>query len=160
MKKHLIENYEIKNLNSNSKSIAVDLRAKLISALEGSISELDYLKSSLQNYKHVLDSFTDLNLENADILSKYRYDSTSNSFNLPGVFASSVGSYDIDSIKADNLRLSELKAEIDKIETEQSTYYRMIIGNTNDLLNKIGQIKKYNVLLTTFLNQLESSLDE
>ena len=48
MKKHLIENYEIKNLNSNSKSIAVDLRAKLISALEGSISELDYLKSSLQ----------------------------------------------------------------------------------------------------------------
>ena len=49
MKKHLIENYEIKNLNSNSKSIAVDLRAKLISALEGSISELDYLKSSLQN---------------------------------------------------------------------------------------------------------------
>lgn len=159
MKKHIVENYEIKNLNSTSKQIAVDLRAKLLAAIEGSLSEIEYLKSSLQNYKGVLNDFADMSIENADIISKYRYNPTSSSFNLPGVFASTVGSYDLESMSADNNRLSELKDDLDEIDTQQQTYYKMMIGNANDTMDKIRQIKKYHGLLSQFLQQLQTSLD-
>lgn len=152
--------YQVQNLSQTNQQTLSKIRADLAAAIEGAIAETDYLKNSLQLFKQSIEKFSDLSLENADIVNSYKQKTSVQSYNLPGVFASSIGNVDFEKMKQDNARLLEISDELQNIKTEKDINYSIVISNTNDYINRIKQLKNANQLLENFITQVENSISQ
>jgi hypothetical protein len=146
--------YSTKNIPKKSQSIIDMLRQQALQNADAALQELQYLTSAIATYKEALSDSLDISLEKADIIYKYKTKPTMGAYNLPAVMASTVAAYDINEIKKDNTRIEELGNNEEEASSQRELYYKMIIGNFNDLTKRVKRISTNNVSINAFLEQL------
>lgn len=156
-------NKQWNNIGEVANSTVMTLKKQILASTEGSLAELDYLKSALQLYKQAVIQSIDANMEAADIIAKYcdtrEMGGMSGAYNLPGVFDSSVShSVDVDTMKSDNERLmrnNEAKSSADK---QREMAFKMIMQNYNDLKQKLGSLTQANQAIFEYIAQINEKL--
>jgi ribosomal protein L22 len=146
--------YSTKNIPKKSQSVIDMLRQQALQNADAALQELQYLTSAIATYKEALSDSLDISLEKADIIYKYKTQPTMGAYSLPAVMASTVASYDINEIKKDNTRIEELGNNEEEASSQRELYYKMIIGNFNDLTKRVKRIATNNVSINAFLEQL------
>jgi predicted Zn-dependent protease len=146
--------YSTKNLPKKSQSVIDMLRQQALQNADAALQELQYLLSAISTYKEALSESLDISLEKADIVYKYKTKPTMGAYNLPAVMATTAATYDINSIKKDNSRMEELNDNEDETSSQKELYFKMIIGNFNDLSKRIKRIATNNISINAFLEQL------
>lgn len=149
-------NKQWENVSDDINNAVTTLKKQILASTEGSLAEIDYLKSALQLYKQAVMQSIDSNMDAANIIAKYaNFQSMSgmnSSYNLPGVFDSSVnGTVDIDAMKADNQKLiqnNELKNSVDK---QRDMAFKMVIQNYNDLKQKLNSLAQANQAIFEYI---------
>lgn len=130
------------------------LKDGLKNNIDKCIKELDSLKSSISLYKESANDFVDLAVEKSDTVAKYSKANNGGSYNLPGVFASSMGEYDLEAMRADNQRMIELNDLYETAENQRDTYFKMIVRAQNEMKIYLNAIARINNDMNIFLEQL------
>lgn len=123
--------------------------------IDSLIIDIGYLSESLTQYKGQLNVNVDSAIEEADILRKYNGVTSPNTYNMPGVFASTVASYDIESSRQDQKRLEvvkQQKAESDKIKNGS---FSTILQTYNKLKAGLNSFAQENQVVNKFVDELK-----
>lgn len=148
------ENYEAKNIDAKSSQVINALETALNSNIDKCLKEIDSLKSSVALYKESVGDYVDLSVENSDIVAKYSKANNGGTYNLPGVFASSSGSYDLDAMKADNQRIEQVKSLYNTAKNQRDTYFKMIVRAQNEMRLYLNAIARINNDIDVYLEQI------
>ena len=97
----LTENFITNSIDQKSKQVIGSLEKSNETNITQALANIKALEQSLTLYKNALKDFCDLSVEKGQLLAKYSKDTTGQSYNLPGVFASSYGGYDIQLLQND-----------------------------------------------------------
>lgn len=162
--KPLQESASWDSISTDAVSLINNLKKQIIAATEGSIAEIDYLKSALQLYKQAVVQSIDLNMDAADIISKYANSQSqsgmNNSYQLPGVFDSSVaGTINIDQMKKDNQMLLQTNDSRLAAEKQRDTSFKMIVQNYNDLKQRLNVLAQTNQAIFTYIAQINEKVN-
>lgn len=149
--------YQMKNINSANAATLNKITMDLEKGVLGAIEETKYLQNALGLFKSSLDSYKDNALEKSDIICKYKRNTSPQSFNLPGIMASSVGRVDSSTLVQDNQRLQELTDSENDLRSQKDINYSIMISNANDLIGKINAIKASAMFLENFILQMENA---
>lgn len=149
--------YKMKNLSSENRATLTKITTDLENGILGAIEETKYLQNALGIFKQAINNYADNALEKADIVAKYRRPSGMQSYNLPGVMASSIGRVDTQTLTADNQRLNELTDAEKNLQSQKDLNYSIMISNTNDLIQKINAIKSSALFLENFIIQMQDA---
>lgn len=148
--------YSAQNLPENVLQVVQQSYSEAMATAEGALLGLDYLKSAIQNYKDSLANRINTSLQKADLTIKYTHNQPGNSYNLPGVFSSTTGGYDIAELQKDKAALESIIDTNTEAIQATNTYYKMVSYDMNDLRNKLQKIGKlYNDLLS-YIDQIET----
>lgn len=150
----LTEGYAVQNIDEKNQKVIESLRTGLKSSIEKCLKEIDSLKSSISLYQEAIADYVDLSIEKSDIVAKYSKASNGGTYNLPGVFASSVGSYDINAMRADNQRIEQVKSLYEVAEGQKDAYFKMIVRAQNEMKIYLTSIARINNDLDIYLEQL------
>lgn len=127
-------------------------------ALNGGVSSASTAATGIQEalklFNDSLNDYLTLKLEYQAILDKYASNNTNGSgqsYNLPGVFNTSLAVYDVNAAKADNQRVVDLLPMIDEAEQQKNYYYDSLVGNFNDLVNSLQKVKKNEGNITEYM---------
>lgn len=127
-----------------------DKSNNLRSNIDFIIADSENLIKNLNTFKSVFIENTNTLIEEADILRKYNSAQNKNNYNLPGVFADTIGSYDIESAKNDKERMEVIqkqKNETERIKndcfTEITKLYNRIKSNLNLFATENQDINKF-----------------
>ena len=142
------------HLGEKNVQVINTLRKGLKSNIEKCLKEIDSLKSSVSLYRDSIEDFVNLSIEKSDTVSKYSKSTSGGAYNLPGVFALSMGSYDIEAMKADNQRLEQINGLQETAENQKNAYFKMMIRAQNELKIYLNAIARINVDLGIFLEQV------
>lgn len=153
-KEQLKEGYAVQNIDQKNQQVIEALRTGLKSSIEKCLKEIDSLKSSVSLYRDAVSDYVDLSIEKSDIVAKYSKANNGGTYNLPGVFASSVGSYDINAMRADNQRIEQVKSLYEVAENQKDTYFKMIVRAQNEMKIYLTSIARINNDLDIYLEQL------
>lgn len=153
-KEQLKEGYAVQNIDQKNQQVIEALRTGLKSSIEKCLKEIDSLKSSVSLYRDAVSDYVDLSIEKSDIVAKYSKANNGGTYNLPGVFASSVGSYDINAMRADNQRIEQVKSLYEVAEGQKDTYFKMIVRAQNEMKIYLTSIARINNDLDIYLEQL------
>lgn len=153
-KEQLKEGYAVQNIDQKNQQVIEALRTGLKSSIEKCLKEIDSLKSSVSLYRDAVSDYVDLSIEKSDIVAKYSKANNGGTYNLPGVFASSVGSYDINAMRADNQRIEQVKSLYEVAEGQKDTYFKMIVRAQNEMKIYLTSIARINNDLNIYLEQL------
>jgi len=149
--------YKMKNLSSENRATLTKITTDLENGILGAIEETKYLQNALGIFKQAINNYADNALEKADIVAKYRRPSGMQSYNLPGVMASSIGRVDTSTLTTDNQRLNELTDAEKSLQSQKDLNYSIMISNTNDLIQKINAIKSSALFLENFIIQMQDA---
>lgn len=152
------------SLADDSVQLINSLKKQIIAATEGSIAEVDYLKSALQLYKQAVMQSIDTNMDAADIIAKYANSQSqsgmNSSYSLPGVFDSSVASaINVDQMKKDNQTLLQINDARTAADKQRDTSFKMIVQNYNDLKQRLNILAQTNQAIFTFIAQLNEKVN-
>lgn len=127
-------------------------------ALNGGVSSASVAATGIQEalklFNDSLNDYLTLKLEYQAILDKYASNNpngSGQSYNLPGVFNTSLAAYDVNAAKADNQRVVDLLPMIDEAEQQKNYYYDSLVGNFNDLVNSLQKVKKNEGNITEYM---------
>lgn len=151
----LKENFITNEIDQKSKQVIGSLEKSNETNIVQALANIKSLEQSLTLYKEVLKDFCDLSVEKAQLLAKYSKDTTGQSYNLPGVFASSYGGYNIDQMKQDNQRIQEILSLLEQTENQKNMYFKMVQNAQNNIMKELNQVTKNSVDIEVFLAQLE-----
>lgn len=154
------EKYNPVSIKKSDLQVVEALRKQILVSVEGSLAELEYLKSALQSYKGAMDESLDANIQFTDIVSKYTQQKSMGVYNLPGVMANTTASYDITSMKADNQKLAQAKEIQATSDKHRDLYFKMILQNFQDLKTKLQKVAKANQQVFLFLAQLNDDTNQ
>lgn len=149
-------------LNSNLETIDKDKLA-LIENIEKNLemtansieSDCQYLMSIIQQYKTIMAVNISSSLEEADIIKKYNSEEHGNTYNLPGIFSTTAGAYDIDAMQRDNERLSNAMQTRKESENQRNTTFSLITQTYNDLKQKLNTLAVNNSEIIQFIETLK-----
>lgn len=144
------------NLPNGSIKIIQQQYADEMATIEGALTELDYLKSALQNYKNSLSNRIQKSVQYSDILAKYSRPGEGVPYNLPGVNADVNGGYDMEELQKDKTLLLTVKQENDEAIQQTDMYYKMIANNNASLTAKLQKISKVYTILMDYIAQLQT----
>lgn len=151
--------YEPNSLDKEDIRVIDSIRVNLLSSVDGGINHLNNLLEALKLYRSTVASSIDNSLEYADIISKYAEPvNNSTTYNLPGVIASTVASYDINSIRADNARLASCKDKKDKTSHQRDSYFKSVVQNFAALRSDLNGVGDFNQRLFAFLEMLDKKV--
>ncbi len=142
------------HLDAKNMQVINALKTGLQQNIEKCIKEIDSLKSSVSLYKESANDFVDLAVERSDTIAKYSKANNAGSYNLPGVFASSMGGYDLDAMRQDNQRMIQLNDLYETAENQRDTYFKMIVRAQNEMKIYLNAIARINNDMNIFLEQL------
>ena len=142
------------HLDAKNIQVINALKTGLQQNIEKCLKEIDSLKSSVSLYKESANDFVDLAIERSDTVAKYSKANNGGSYNLPGVFASSMGGYDLDAMRQDNQRMIELNELYETAENQRDTYFKMIVRAQNEMKIYLNAISRINNDMNIFLEQL------
>lgn len=151
----LKENFITNEIDQKSKQVIDSLEKSNETNIVQALANIKSLEQSLTLYKEALKDFCDLSVEKAQLLAKYSKDTTGQSYNLPGVFASSYGGYNIDQMKQDNQRIQEILSLLEQTENQKNMYFKMVQNAQNNIMKELNQVTKNSVDIEAFLAQLE-----
>lgn len=151
--------YTPSSLDKEDTSAINSIRDNLLTSLDDSIAHLEILKESLELYRNTVGKSIDSSLEYADIISKYTEpDRNSSTYGLPGVMASTVASYDLSSIKADNAKLKDCKEDKERSARQRDTYFKSAVRNFAILKTDLNGVGDANQRLFAFLEMLNNKI--
>lgn len=127
-----------------------------MATIEGALTELEYLKSSLQNYKGALANRITKSVQYSDILAKYSKPGEGVPYGLPGVNSDINGGYDMEQLEKDKTMLLTVKQENDEATRQSDMYYRMITSNNAGLTSKLQKIGRMYTILMDYISQLQT----
>lgn len=154
LNKRVTEGYVVQNIDEKNSKVIEALRTGLKNNIEKCLKEIDSLKSSVSLYRDSVVDYVDLAVEKSDIVAKYSKANNAGTYNLPGVFASSASSYDLDAMRADNQRIEQVKSQYDIAEGQKDTYFKMIVRAQNEMKLYLTAIARMNTDLEIYLEQL------
>ena len=145
----------LEEANAEKRTMAIeDLKGALSKSVQASSTTTAGLQNALKMYSDAMNDYVSLKLEHQGILDKYITKSTgtySAAYHLPGVFTSSMASYDINSARDDNRRVMELNGLIDEAEHQKDYYYDNLVTCFNDLVNSLQKLRKYDGAIVEYL---------
>ena len=147
-----------KEVNQKDLQILSGLKNKLIKNCEAAIVNVDYLKSSIQNFEEAAKESIDSNISYANIITKYA-SGESNSYNLPGVIADVTATYDIKTMQADKANLMNAKSSKESSENQKEMYYKMLVQNYNDLRQVLTSLANTTAQVSQYIEIISSSTD-
>lgn len=120
------EFYQAKNLTPRDSGLLSQLMTDNISSISKTIAAIQDLEKNLAIYKECLVDSINLESESADLASKYATNEMEyNHFGtLPGV-VSAPKSYNIDAVKADSDRMTQIQSQREKVSNQKETYLRI-----------------------------------
>lgn len=154
MNNRLTEGYAVQNIDEKNQKVIEALRTGLKGNIEKCLKEIDSLKSAVSLYRDSITDFVDLSIEKSDIVAKYSKANNAGTYNLPGVFASSMGAYDLNAMRADNQRIEQVKSMYEVAEGQKDTYFKMIVRAQNEMKLYLTAIARINADLDVYLEQL------
>lgn len=152
--KSLKEGYAVQNIDEKNQKVIEALRTGLKNSIEKCLKEIDSLKTAITFYRDSITDYVDLSIEKSDIVAKYSKANNGGTYNLPGVFASSVGAYDLDAMRADNKRIEQVKSLHSVAEGQKDTYFKMIVRAQNEMKLYLTAIARINNDIEIYLEQL------
>lgn len=123
--------------------------------IDSLIIDIGYLSESLTQYKGQLNVNVDSAIEEADILRKYNGVTSPNTYNMPGVFASTVASYDIESSRQDQKRLEVVKQQKAESEKIKNGSFLTILQTYNKLKAGLNSFAQENQVVNKFVDELK-----
>lgn len=158
-KKNKIEEaiYEPQSLDEKNVKVINALRLALAANIDDCLKEIDSLKTAVSYFKDAETDYIELSVEKNDIVSKYSKANNGGSYNLPGVFASSMGSYDLDAMRSDNKRSEEVLTLSQTAQNQKDTYFKMMVRAQNKMRLYLNTIAKINTDIDAYLEQLAQS---
>lgn len=150
------ENTErLQELTTEKRTMAInDLKGALAKSIQSSSTSVAGLQNALKLYSDAMNDYVALKMEQQAILDKYiskPSGSYSSAYHLPGVFATSMASYDINAAKTDNQRMTELNDLIEESEHQKDYYYDNLVTIFNDLVNSLQKLRKYDGAIIEYL---------
>lgn len=132
-----------------------NLSGTISKSIVNSEAVADQLKSALQLYNEALEDYLQLSVEKATLSAKYSNDNPGNPYDLPGVYSSTSGAFDLSQMKIDNQRIEEILPLLEQAESQKDLYFKMIQNARNSLSKDLGNIIQSTVNLEAFLTQLD-----
>ena len=135
------------------------VQRRIDSTVEILTSDLNFLIESLKTYQESTKQMTEAALNEANILIKYSNGHNDAAYNLPGVFASTVSTYDLAEMKGDNQRLKDFQSKHKTADEQRSSIYTMLSGTYNEIRTRLNLLAQDNQVITTKLEDLKDSND-
>lgn len=152
------EDYKPENLDDRHVALLTSLRRSLTENVNKAIKEIDSLKSSVTLYGTSFNEYIDLAVEKQDCMAKYSKPvNQGNSYNLPGVFATSAGSYDIQEMRKDNARMEQLNNLTDVAEDQRDAFFKMMVRAQNEMKIYLSNIVRINNEIDVYLSQISEA---
>ena len=155
----LQEIYQTKNLSQKDANLLAQISKSAITSLQSTIGSLQHLLANLQIYKECLIDGINLQAESADLISKYTRNIPQQSHTLPGVI-SLPPSYDLESIKTDNERLTQVKELKDKAIKQKEIYLRLSEEDVRLFLGSWKRLNYANASFDEFIESLNAELNQ
>ena len=145
----------LEEANDDKRQMAIgDLKGALTKSIQSSSTSVEGLQNALKMYSDAMNDYVSLKMEHQAILDKYISKPTgsySSAYHLPGVFSTSMASYDINAARVDNQRVMELTTLIEEAEHQKDYYYDNLVTCFNDLVNALQKLKKYDGAIIEYL---------
>lgn len=149
-------------LNSNIETISDD-KLKLINNISKNLeltansieADCQYLMSIIEQYKSNMAINISSSLEEADIINKYNSEEHGNTYNLPGIFSTTAGAYDLEAMQRDNDRLADAMEKRKASESQRNTTFSLITQTYNDLKQKLNTLAINNNEVIQFIEHLK-----
>lgn len=147
-------NEDLDNITSNDKKLINNYNQNIKENLNKAIIEINSLSQSINLYKETIFDYIILSTQKSDLIAKYSKANTGGSFNLPAVFSSSLGSYNLDSMKDDNKEIENINNMLKSIENQKNSSIKFICRSQSDLTKYISNLMTLNNELETYLELL------
>lgn len=151
-------------IESNNVNTINILKRQVLAAVEGALAEADYLKSALELYKTSVSESIDSNMEAANIIARYSDNSyqlagMNASYNLPGVFDSTTNNIDVNKMRQDNEKLSQMNDIKNNSDKQRDMAFKMVVQNFSDLKSRLNLLAQTNLQIFNFISQLNNKFD-
>lgn len=151
-------------IESNNVNTINILKRQVLAAVEGALAEADYLKSALELYKTSVSESIDSNMEAANIIARYSDNSyqlagMNASYNLPGVFDSATNNVDVNKMRQDNEKLSQMNDIKNNSDKQRDMAFKMVVQNFSDLKSRLNLLAQTNLQIFNFISQLNNKFD-
>ena len=151
-------------IESNNVNTINILKRQVLAAVEGALAEADYLKSALELYKTSVSESIDSNMEAANIIARYSDNSyqlagMNASYNLPGVFDAAVNNVDVNKMRQDNEKLSQMNDIKNNSDKQRDMAFKMVVQNFSDLKSRLNLLAQTNLQIFNFISQLNNKFD-
>ena len=117
--------YNPTNLSQKDSVLLQTIAKNLVTNTDATISALQAMVSNLNMYKEVMIDSINTEAESIDLEMKYQRKIPQQSHTLPGVITLPP-SYDLESVKKDNVRFEEVKDVRDKVNSQRDLYVKLI----------------------------------
>lgn len=149
---------DINNLDTLSKSdigIINSAEQSIIKTVNSLVADCQYLANVLVQYKDAMVQNVTSSVQESDILRKYSSGSSGNSYNLPGVFATTLGSYDLERMNQDNARLESAMQIKKESEKQRNTTFALVTQTYGDIRQKLNSLANENQQIVQYIEALK-----
>ena len=81
------------------------------------------------------------------------------SYNLPGVFDSAVNNIDVNKMRQDNEKLSQMNDIKNNSDKQRDMAFKMVVQNFSDLKSRLNLLAQTNLQIFNFISQLNNKFD-
>ena len=144
----------INNLDTLSKSdigIISSAEQNIIQTVNALVADSQYLASVLVQYRDALVQNVNSSVEESDILRKYNSGPSGNAYTLPGVFATTLGSYDLEKMNQDNERLEKAIQIKKESEKQRNTTFALVTQTYGDIRQKLNSLANENQQIIQYI---------
>lgn len=160
MATNIKEFYRTKNLSARDSTLMQQLMSDNVSSISKTIAAIQDLQKNLSIYKECLVDSINLEVESADLATKYAVNDlqTSTFGSLPGV-TTTPKSYDIDAIKKDSDRMAQIQQERDKVLNQKETYLRICKEDVKVFIDAWKALNYNNAYWNEYIESLNKSIN-
>lgn len=148
----------INNLDTLSKSdvgIINSAEQSIIKTVNSLIADCQYLANVLVQYRDAMVQNVAASVQESDILRKYNSGPSGNSYNLPGVFATTLGTYDLEKMNQDNERLESAMQTKKESEKQRNTTFALVTQTYGDIRQKLNSLANENQQIIQYIEALK-----
>lgn len=149
---------QVNTLDTLSKSdvgIINSTEQNIIKTVNTLVADCQYLATILSQYKDAMSLNVNASVEESDILRKYNSGPNGNTYNLPGVFSTTLGAYDQEKMSQDNDRLEKAMQQKKDTEKQRNTAFALITQTYGDIRQKLNSLANSNQELIQYIEALK-----
>lgn len=153
--------YKAQHLQGRDSAILANLSTQNIEAINKAIASIQSLAKNLQTFRDCLTDAINLEAESADMAAKYSNENIKyqNAYQLPGV-VTTPRSYDIEAIKKDSDRMTEINSERAKVTNQKETYLKICKEDVRVFISAWKLVNYQNAYWNEFIMSLNNSLNQ